>query len=245
MEAGDKPDLLLPGVQRELMERVLAVGKPTVVVLLAGSSIDLSAADSRANAVFCAWYPGARGGKAVADLLFGKRSPSGKLPITFYYNEDLDRLPEFTDYSMRGRTYRYLERAPLYPFGFGLTYANVRVLAASADKAPNGGLFVHVKTQNFGAAETEDVVQLYVRAEDSPFAPPNPVLCGFQRIRLHAGETADVELTVPPASLTVVNDAGTRLFPGGAYTLYAGTSQPDARSRALTGVSPIKLEIRL
>lgn len=245
MEAGDKPDLLLPDVQRELMERVLAVGKPTVAVLLAGSSIDLSAAEARANAVFCAWYPGARGGKAVADLLFGKRSPSGKLPVTFYYNADLDRLPEFTDYSMRGRTYRYLESAPLYPFGYGLTYANVRVLAASAENIPNGGLRVRVKAQNFGAVETEDVLQLYVKAEDSPFAPPNPVLCGFQRIRLSAGEAADVELAVLPASLTVVDDAGVRSFPGGRYSLYAGTSQPDARSRALTGVSPIKLEIRL
>lgn len=87
MEAGDKPDLLLPDVQRELMERVLAIGKPTVVVLLAGSSIDLSVAEDRASAVFLAWYPGARGGKAVADLLFGKRSPCGKPPVTFYHDE--------------------------------------------------------------------------------------------------------------------------------------------------------------
>ena len=245
MEAGDKPDLLLPDVQRELMERVLAIGKPTVVVLLAGSSIDLSVAEERANAVFLAWYPGARGGKAVADLLFGKRSPSGKLPVTFYHDEDLAHLPEFTDYSMKGRTYRYLDRKPLYPFGYGLTYADIRVLAASAEKAADGGLAVRAQVQNLGAVASEDVVQLYLKAEDSPDSTPNPILCGFSRVHLDAGEAKEIALQVAPASLSVVDDTGNRIFPGGRYTLYAGTSQPDARSRELTGVSPVKLEIRL
>ena len=245
MEAGDKPDLLLPDVQRELMERVLAVGKPTVVVLLAGSSIDLSVAEERANAVFLAWYPGARGGKAVADLLFGKRSPSGKLPVTFYHDEDLAHLPEFTDYSMKGRTYRYLDRKPLYPFGYGLTYADIRVLAAGAEKAADGSLLVRAQVQNLGAIASEDVVQLYVKAEDSAYATPNPILCGFTRVHVDAGESKEVTFRVAPASLSVVDDAGNRVFPGGRYTLYAGTSGPDARSRELTGVSPVKLEIRL
>lgn len=245
MQAGDKPDLLLPDVQRELMEQVLAVGKPTIVVLLAGSSIDLSVAEARANAVFCAWYPGARGGKAVADLLFGKHSPSGKLPVTFYHDEDLAHLPEFTDYSMQGRTYRYLERAPLYPFGYGLTYGDVRVLTASAEKTENDGLIIQASLQNMGAFATEDVVQVYVKAEDSPFATPNPILCGFARVQLSAGEAKDVTLEVAPASLMVVDDAGNRLFPGGRYSLYVGTSQPDERSRALTGASPIRIELQL
>lgn len=245
MEAGDKPDLLLPAVQQELLERVLAVGKPTVVVLLAGSAIDLSLAEAKADAVFLGWYPGARGGKAVADLLFGRCSPSGKLPVTFYYNEDLQHLPEFTDYSMQGRTYRYLTRKPLYPFGFGLTYSDVRVLAASASKDAGGGLAVSAQVQNLGRVDTEDVVQLYVKAEDSPFAPTNPVLCGFARVHLAAGESQSVSISVPQSCLTVVDDGGTRLFPGGRYSLYAGTSQPDARSRELTGVSPVKLDLSL
>ena len=245
MEAGDKPDLLLPDVQRELLTRVLAVGKPTVVILIAGSSIDLTEAENKARAVFCAWYPGARGGKAVADLLFGKRSPSGKLPITFYHDEDLAHLPEFTDYSMQGRTYRYLDRTPLYPFGYGLTYGDVRVLAANAEKAADGGLVVHASLQNMGKFATEDVVQVYVRAEDSAHATPNPILCGFARVSLKSDESTDVSFAIAPASLTVVDDAGNRLFPGGKYTLFVGTSQPDARSRALTGVSPVKVEIRL
>ena len=245
MEAGDKPDLMLPAVQQELLERVLAVGKPTVVVLLAGSAIDLSLAEAKADAVFLGWYPGARGGKAVADLLFGKRSPSGKLPVTFYYNDDLSHLPEFTDYSMAGRTYRYLTRKPLYPFGYGLTYADVRVLAAGVERTSDGGLTVAAQVQNVGKVDTEDVVQLYVKAEDSPFAPTNPVLCGFARVQLNAGESKTISISVPSSCLTVVDDDGNRTFPGGRYSLYAGTSQPDARSRELTGVSPVKLSLSL
>ena len=245
MEAGDKPDLMLPAVQQELLERVLAVGKPTVVVLLAGSAIDLSLAEQRADAVLLGWYPGARGGKAIADLLFGKRSPSGKLPVTFYHNEDLTHLPEFTDYSMAGRTYRYLTRKPLYPFGYGLTYSDVRVLAASAERADDGGLSVTAQAQNLGKLETEDVIQLYVKAEDSPFAPTNPVLCGFTRVSLVAGESKSIKLSVPASSLTVVDDDGNRSFPGGHYSLYAGTSQPDARSRELAGASLMKLSLSL
>ena len=128
--SGDKADLLLPEPQRKLMEAVFAVGKPVVVCLMAGSAIDLSEAQEKADAVLQLWYPGARGGKAVADILFGECSPSGKLPVTFY--RSLDELPAFEDYSMRGRTYRYMEQEALYPFGYGLTYGDVQVEHASS-----------------------------------------------------------------------------------------------------------------
>lgn len=110
--SGDKVDLHLPKVQEELIEKVTAVGKPTIVVLMAGSAIDLNYAQDNCNGILLAWYPGARGGRAIADLLFGKESPSGKLPITFY--KDLEGMPEFTDYSMKNRTYRYMEKEALY-----------------------------------------------------------------------------------------------------------------------------------
>lgn len=119
--------------------------------------------------------------------------------------------------------------------GYGLTYADIRVLAASAEKATDGGLVVRAQVQNLGAVASEDVVQLYLKAEDSPDSTPNPILSGFARVHLDAGEAKEVALQVAPASLSVVDDAGSRLFPGGRYSLYAGTSQPDARSRALTG----------
>ena len=146
---------------------------------------------------------------------------------------------------MAGRTYRYLTRKPLYPFGYGLTYSNVRVLAAGATKNAEGGLSVTAQVQNLGGVETEDVVQLYVKAEDSPFAPANPVLCGFARVHLSAGEGKTVSLSVTERSLTVVDGDGNRFIPGGRYSLYVGTSQPDERSRALTGTSPVKLELSL
>lgn len=245
MEAGDKPDLLLPDVQRELLDRILDLHKPTIVVLIAGSSIDLSAAQEKADAVFLGWYPGARGGKAIADLLFGRRSPSGKLPVTFYYNGDLPYLPEFTDYSMEGRTYRYLTRKPLYPFGYGLTYSRIAVRSASAKRSADGNLVIHAEAINLGGIGTEDVVQVYVKAENSPFAPTNPVLCGFSRISLQPGESKQLDLRVSSASLTVVDNDGQRFFPGGEYSIYVGTSQPDARSYELTGASPAKITVQL
>jgi beta-glucosidase len=246
MEAGDKPDLLLPAVQRELLEHVLAVGKPTVVVLLAGSSIDLSVAEQRADAVLLAWYPGARGGRAVAELLFGKASPSGKLPLTFYRNEDLDFMPEFTDYSMKGRTYRYLEREPLYPFGYGLTYGGVEVVSAGiAAASKEGGLSVSVTAQNSCAVETDDVIELYLKADDSPFAPPNPVLCGFKRIHLKPDESVCVQIDVPARALTVIDGSGARVSGGNRFKLFAGTAQPDARSRELTGKTPVMVPVEI
>ena len=179
----DKRSLLLPESQRKLMDRILALGKKTVVLLMAGSAIDMSAAEDKANALLCTWYPGARGGKAVAELLFGKVSPSGKLPVTFYRNEALGEMPDFTDYSMRERTYRYYTGKPLYKFGFGLTYGITAVKSLRVE-----GLTATVEVENSGSADTEDVVQIYCKDELSPDAPVNPVLCGFKRVFLRAGE---------------------------------------------------------
>jgi beta-glucosidase len=123
--SGDKKDLELPQVQKELLQRIVETGKPTVLCLIAGSAINLSYAQEHCNGILLAWYPGARGGRAVADILFGNCSPSGKLPVTFY--SSLDNLPSFTDYALKNRTYRYIDEAPLYPFGYGLTYGDVIV----------------------------------------------------------------------------------------------------------------------
>ena len=228
--SGDKTDLLLPEPQRLLLERVLAVGKPTVLVLMAGSAMDVSAAEKNAGAVLLSWYPGAGGGRAVAELLFGVESPSGKLPVTFYRNEALAELPAFTDYSMAGRTYRYYPGEPLYPFGYGLTYGDCRVTAVSADREK-----ALVTARNDGARDTEDVIELYLRDEESPFAPPNPILCGFRRIRLAAGEEKSFPVPIDPAAFTVVTDAGERIPGSGHWTLYAGFGGPDKRTGALTG----------
>ena len=220
----DKRNLLLPLSQRMLMDRVLALGKKTVVLLMAGSAIDMSVAEDKADALLCTWYPGARGGKAVAEILFGKVSPSGKLPVTFYRNEALDEMPDFTDYSMRERTYRYYTGKPLYKFGYGLTYGDCKVTALKVE-----GATAYVTAKNEGRA-TEEVIELYVKDEKSPFAPVHPVLCGFQRIKLDAGEEKTFEVAIDKNAFTVVNDEGERIPGSDCHTLYAGFSQPDENS---------------
>ena len=237
--SGDKLDLLLPTPQRTLMSRVLAVGKPTVVILMAGSSIDISEAQEKASAILLPWYPGAGGGRAVADILFGSVSPSGKLPVTFYYNKALGEMPDFTDYSMKNRTYRYYTGKPLYPFGYGLTYGDVAVteVIASCDMAI-------VTVENKGSRATDEVVQLYIKDAGSADAPVNPILCGFRRVTLAPGEKKQVEISIDPAALTVVNEAGKRISGSGRWLLYAGTGQPDERTRELTGKTAVCVEIR-
>jgi beta-glucosidase len=237
---GDKRDLLLPAPQRELLHKVLEVGTPTIVVLMAGSAIDLSEAEEKARAILLSWYPGAGGGKAVADLLFGKVSPSGKLPVTFYRNEALNEMPDFTDYSMRNRTYRYYTGEPLYPFGYGLTYGDTAVTEVHADQSS-----AVVTIENQGMRATEDVIQLYIKDEDSPDAPANPVLCGFRRVSLCPGEKKTVDIAIGSNAFTVVNAEGQRVPGSGSWTLYAHTGQPDPRTFRLTGKTAARVYIQL
>ena len=228
--SGDKADLLLPESQRILLRHVLEIGKPTVVVLLAGSAIDLSEAQERADAILLGWYPGAGGGRAVAELLFGKESPSGKLPLTFYRNAALEEMPTFTDYSMKGRTYRYYQGSPLYPFGYGLSYGTA---ALSLKEAGRGGAAVRVKNESDRALE--EVVELYLKDEGSPLAPPKASLCGFQRIRLEAGEEKEIFIPIGEDAFTVVDEKGERIPGSGSWRLWAGFGAPDARTEELTG----------
>lgn len=248
--SGDKLDLLLPKAQRDLMEAVAGTGKPVILCLMAGSAIDLTYPAEHFNAILQLWYPGARGGRNAARILFGETSPSGKLPVTFYHSENT--LPEFTDYRMEGRTYRYMEEKPLYPFGFGLTYGDVEVTDAEAAKAAGEedtfGLpevSVKVSVTNRGTFDTDDVIQIYVKNKDSRNAVRNPELCAFKRIHLEAGESKEFVLSVRGRAFTTVNENGERALDGSHYTLYAGTFQPDERSRELMGKSVIELELEL
>lgn len=234
--SGDKTDLLLPKSQRDLMEAVASVGKPVVLCLMAGSDLDLSYCEKHFDAILQLWYPGAQGGKAAAKVLFGEESPSGKLPITFY--ESLERLPEFTDYSMEGRTYRYLDGKAQYPFGYGLTYGDVRVTAA---RLLPEELILEADVENAGAVPTQDVVQLYVKNQDSAYAPKHPSLCGFQRVALNPGEKKTLRIPMDPNTFTVINEEGQRIKDGSHFTIYAGCSQPDERSVELTGRRPVEI----
>ena len=234
--SGDKLDLLLPEGQRVLMDAVLKAGKPTVICLMAGSAIDLGDAAERANAVLLTWYPGARGGKSVADILLGKISPSGKLPVTFYKNEQLKELPAFTDYGMTNRTYRYFEKEPLYPFGYGLTYGNcsVKHAARHLDR-------MEAVVENDGVMDTDEVIQVYVQNEGSCYAPRNARLCAFQRVHIPAGKKVKVELVIPQDQLKVVDEKG-KFIEEGTAVFYVGLGQPDTKTAALTGHESIRVE---
>ena len=239
--SGDKRDLLLPASQRRLLDAVLKVGKPTVIVLMAGSAIDLGDAADKADAVLLGWYPGARGGRAVAELLLGKKSPSGKLPVTFYRNSQLDEMPAFTDYAMQGRTYRYFPGEPLYPFGYGLTYGDVAVTAAEAEQAGDV-IRIRATAHNASDVPTDEVVQVYCQNEGSDNAPRNPRLVGFQRIHCPANADVDVEIAVPAAALRVVDEDGNRVEEG-QCVFFVGVGQPDSRTQALTGHASVRVTL--
>ncbi len=246
--SGDKIDLNLPLSQRQLLKAVLDCGKPTVVVNMSGSAINLAAAQDKAGAVLQTWYPGARGGEEVAKVLFGELSPSGKLPVTFYKSSA--DLPDFKDYSMKNRTYRYFMGEVLYPFGYGLTYGDCSVKSMAVENVDNGdvkseftkpdgsefnGVNVKVTVANSGSVATDDVVQLYVKDTEYQDAIPNPCLCGFKRVHLGAGEEKDITVTVNARAFTSVDEDGNRKIFSKAFRLYAGVSQPDSRSEELTG----------
>lgn len=239
--SGDKNDLQLPAGQRKLLEAMVDTGKPVVVVNMTGSAVDLSLAQERANAVLQAWYPGSQGGRAVAQVLFGEASPSGKLPVTFY--RGVEDLPDFTDYAMAGRTYRYYQGEPLYPFGYGLTYGDCQVASAAAQPVEEG-LRLRVTLANRGPA-TGEVLQVYVKDTDSPWAPPHPALAAFARVELDQGQEKEVELLVPRRAFTTVDDKGVRAVRGKHFQVYVGFSQPDSRSAALLGKAPLELAVEL
>ena len=236
--SGDKESLKLPQSQIDLMEAMAGSGKPVVLCLMAGSDIDMSYAAEKFDAVMVLWYPGSQGGKAAAKILFGENSPSGKLPVTFY--ESLEELPEFTDYSMKGRTYRYMEGKAQFPFGYGLTYSNVKVENAEVRQCGRK-ITVEAEVYNKGNADTEEVVQVYVKNLDSKNAIPNPALGGFQRIFIKAGERRKVMVPVWEKAFTVVDENGERVEDGRKYEIFAGCSQPDERSIELTGTEPVKI----
>lgn len=225
--SGDKADLRLPEPQRVLLQKIKATGTPIVLVTATGSAI---CPELETEAWIQAWYPGSEGGTALANLLFGKCSPSGKLPVTFY--ADAEKLPAFTDYSMQHRTYRYTQENILYPFGYGLTYGTV----VCTDLHYENGIAV-VTAENQGSRDTEEVIQLYIKS-DADCAVPYHSLCGFQRVFFPVGAKKTISIPLAKNAFTSVDEQGTRGVYGTTFTLYAGISQPDEKSQQLTGTAP-------
>ena len=237
--SGDKKDLEFPEPQKKLMDQILECKKPVILVNMTGSAMNLSLAEEKAAAIIQAWYPGARGGKAVSDVIFGEKSPSGKLPVTFY--KDTSDIPDFEDYSMKNRTYRYYTGEPLYPFGYGLTYGKCVVNSVTAEKVYGQekefkGVKLFIETENQKNTETDDVLQVYIKDLDTEYAVLNPTLAAFKRIHLNGNVSGKTEIFVDKRAFTSVDENGDRKITGKNFKLYAGFSQPDARSEALAGV---------
>jgi beta-glucosidase len=190
-QGGDRVSLDLPQVQEELLKQVSALGKPVVLVMLNGSAVAVNWAKAHVPAIVELWYPGQAGGTALADVLFGDANPGGRLPVTFY--KSADQLPPFDDYNMKGRTYRYFEGEPLYPFGYGLSYTTFRYgkLNVPSEVKNGAGMKVSVKVENSGQRAGDEVVELYVKREVRS-------LQGFQRVSLKPGEKRMVEFSLSP-----------------------------------------------
>ena len=229
-DGGDRTDIALPASQEKLLEALAATGKPLVVVLLNGSALAVNFAQQHANAVLEAWYPGEFGGQAIAETLTGQNNPAGRLPLTFYAS--LDQLPAFTDYSMANRTYRYFRGAPLYRFGYGLSYTKFRYsnLKLSATTLTAGSpLVATVDVTNTGALTGDEVAELYLLppvAENSGLSP-RLQLTAFQRLSLRPRETRKITFTLEPRQLSEVDAQGVRSVQSGDYTLTTGGAQPD------------------
>jgi len=232
---GDRTKIELPAVQGKLLQQLCATGKPVIVVFLSGSALATPWAAEHVNAIVQAWYPGQSGGTAVADVLFGRTNPAGRLPITFY-RQTAD-LPPFADYAMANRTYRYFSGHPLYPFGHGLSFTRFAYNNFHVVKSADGSsLAATIDITNTGERDGDEVVQLYGREPAATHSRTRESLCGFKRLHLKRGETRTVALTIPATALrrwdTVKNNYA---LPSGEWQILAGASSADIRQTVTVG----------
>lgn len=232
--SGDKLNLNLPGIQEDILKVLYESGKPVVLILLSGSALAVTWADEHVPAIIQGWYPGALGGRAIARVLFGEVNPEGKLPVTFY--RTTEELPDFKDYSMKERTYRYMKNEALYPFGYGLSYSDYNIKAVSVDStelSPDKTINITTTISNDGKMAGAETVQVYVKVKRDN--APNYQLKGLKKVALEPGESKTVKIAIKPENFGLYTDDGVKELFNGDYELYVGTSQPDSRSVKLTG----------
>lgn len=238
---GDRLDYNLPQNQIDFLKKICTDNdRPVIAIITGGSPMNLSEVHELADAVLLVWYPGEEGGHAVADVIFGKASPSGRLPITF--PKTFDQLPSYDDYNMEGRTYRYMKEEPLYPFGFGLSYGKFEysglVLSTPTLRRKRmEPVVVTARVTNNGAHPAEEVAQLYITDMASKFRVPLFTLSGIRRISLDAGQSAEVSFEITPEMLAVVSNTGEKVLEPGVFTISVAGSLPGKRSVDL-GVNP-------
>ncbi|MEI6143151.1 MAG: glycoside hydrolase family 3 C-terminal domain-containing protein [Mariniphaga sp.] len=227
-KGGDRTNIELPNVQKEMIKALKKTGKPIVYVVCTGSALALNWEQENANAIVNAWYGGQAAGTAVADILFGDYNPAGRLPVTFY--KSIDQVPDFEDYSMKGRTYRYMTKEPLYPFGFGLSYTNFDYKTASISKPIIGKdekVTLSVEVKNGGKRVGDEVIQVYLRNPNDPGAPIK-ALIGFKRVSLKPGELQKVSFVLEPKMFYSFNDNTQKQeVLAGKYELMYGGSSAD------------------
>ncbi len=225
-KGGDRISLDLPKEQVDLMKKIFAVNQNIVLVLMNGSALSINWADENIPAIVEAWYPGQAGGTAIADVLFGDYNPAGRLPVTFY--KSAEDLPPFDDYDMQGRTYKYFNGDPLYPFGHGLSYTTFEYNELQVCENANSGddIQLSIKIKNTGTLAGEEVVQLYISGVDAKLSEPICKLVGFTRIHLEQGEEKHLEFTITARQLSRIDDNGNRVLNPGKFNIFVGGEQP-------------------
>jgi beta-glucosidase len=240
---GDRETIDLPKPQEDLIKAISALHKPLVLVLLNGSALAINWEAENVPAIIEAWYGGQAAGTAIADVLFGDYNPAGRLPVTFY--KSTDDLPDFHDYSMRNRTYRYFSGEPLYPFGYGLSYTSFNYSDIKVpEKVLTGQSYtITAQVKNTGKINGEEVVQLYVKRMDKDIRKPIIALKGFKRIYLKAGEVKTVSFMVNPESLSLVNEKGVQAEHSGSAQVFISGTQPDHEGHVANNVVAAKITI--
>ncbi|MEI8096332.1 MAG: glycoside hydrolase family 3 C-terminal domain-containing protein, partial [Spirochaetales bacterium] len=243
---GDRKSLGLPAIQQKLLDALVAQGKPLVLVLCAGSPLAVDPPVAAVGSILQAWYPGQAGGTAVAEILFGAVSPSGRLPVTF--PRSVADLPPFVDYSMEGRTYRFATARPLYPFGFGLSYTRFDYgpLVLNRTRLRAGEtVTATVTVTNVGVRGGGEVVQIYLEDLEASVRVPLRRLVGFGRVSLEPGASQELSFEVSVRQLALVTEAGELVVEPGWFRLTAGGRQPDARSAILDPTPVVDAEFEV
>jgi beta-glucosidase len=240
---GDRESLSLPQSQIDYIKELAIHGAKIVLVVTGGSPIALGEVEEFVDAILFVWYPGMEGGRAVAEVLFGDLAPAGRLPLTF--PKSLDQLPPFDDYNLAGRTYRYSEEEPLYPFGFGLSYTTFAYDKLKVGKPQAAGFSVSVTVTNTGTVAGDEVVQFYLSALEARLTAPLSQLIGFRRVHLQPGQQKTVKLEITPEMLMLYDENGRQVFEPGKFRLTVGGCSPNARGVALGAPQPVTFEFQL
>jgi len=240
---GDRVNTKLPKTQTELIKKIKALGKPTILVLLNGSALSINWENQNIPAVLEAWYPGQAGGTAIADVIFGDYNPAGRLPVTFY--KDINDIPAFSNYDMTGKTYRYFKGEPLYEFGYGLSYTKFKYSNLKVPKDIDAGknFTIEVDIENIGSLKGEEVIQLYIQNPNADESNPHKTLAAFDRVSFKSGEKQTLTFEVDKEQLSTVTNQGKKVIIPGEFIISVGGTQPSENRVKMGSVIQKKINV--